>query len=1028
MYDNLAFIDINERRDNNIDMIRVRCIHAFLFLWELRYIAARGVMFALGIAHGYAFALHATGRLGCAWYATWFFLSTILSPICMSVCFSIRLLRRMAEVICSTWNRTVEICDGADEIARRTRHGISLSILFFVSGLSSVICCIFWRQSTYLINWIHWTLETPWFVCIAAIWSIFVAIVMTCIWNLPKYNLLKLLLLASVVLYWLMAGCENFNWASLCGIILCFCSICLVLFPLIKVDYRAEKTASPDRVGRRLLYRHAADYIRERAGKEFLKGISVAVCGPWGCGKSHFINYLGTSLHYPRSGNATYASKTASPDIYMGEFVECKVDLWQSSDNMAMWNDIASALASAISGRSLFGVKRCGLSVDGIAKVLHLPYASLLEAIMQIMTTGSSGSQASVDVLESRIRKSGKAYVLILENLDRCPKHKMETFFPLIERLRAISGLVTICGIAQESIVQEYDDTRNVFNSIPANLIKVFDVILPIPVVSQKYTKSFLLYLVEQYGKSCPNLARWIHEQKLRFDTPRQMEHIINHLALMDRCYFRSGESESFLSRTVGSNGRAHSSFYMSILQVLYPDYAELLQKTKSPHKLLLSSISYLGIDQREDIFEEERFFDEYDEEEEENADNYKDVLSKQVYASAVSLCEKYASSSLFVSLINEINKLSRREMSYVVKQDYLNISNLSKKECKQVEQHFAASGKPLLEVIRDVFREEYMEVDELGLYRDVLTYAMRHPGNPVCKQMIEKCVEDDVIKDDGIVHEYLQTGYLLFKLFKIAVELYEGKALQVHSEDDNSEEWINGLLEKLLPNITLAALGEVLVVLTSEYVFSAKCPEVEFCDNETNSAYREFRRVVRMILSEEEQKEFRKRALALLSPCFAERFCRRLLYSYRGISKYYDLFLKLWRENNKQLEEGVEKCISSSETSRYASLYRLPNLLGMLIVYMETEIDVDEIKNYISSLSGVWVCLESKIRDPKQIPESWIIRRWNKLIEVINEDIKICDEKLKMDNNEFEKKYLDEQKKQLGLILLNIQQWENFV
>lgn len=609
--------------------------------------------------------------------------------------------------------------------------------------VAAVLCGVFWQQCDWLHDGMRVVLASSLGVSVAVILSLCSLLLLFVVLSHSKAGYLWPLLLGPVVFFWLLAGGEHFCWDSLYGVFWCLGAFLLVFLPTLRREGEPERPAHPDTVGRRLLYRRMGSRIRYLVGMSAQKGVTVVVTGPWGSGKSHFINYLAYSLGY------LYHPREKDPmmeNAYLGRFKVCSVDLWRSKDKEAMWNDIAAALASVISGRTVQLINRWRSLVTELLQALHLPVFSLADAILQLVTTGVDASAAAESVLARRINYPKNAYILVLDNLDRCDREKVEALFPLIERLRRIRGLVTICAIAPDALERRCGHEGHPGFSVAQSLLKVFDVSLPLPKVSVKYTVPFLLRLLTDLKLDCPNLRLWILRQQLRFDTPRQMENIVQQLGLLDNCYLRrwnEGDSERMPDDSLRM--KLDAAFYMSALRVVAPSLAGVLERYQHPSSLLQRTLACLNMPPSQSG----------------RAETQRAELVKEWGAGA----EEIFRSDLLQSLMEALGRLDEESLSYATEQAYLRMSALTEKESSEVLDCCVREELSPCDALSECFPHEFLPEEESALYWGVLEYALHTSHRTTSMQYVDKCLNQDILLQAGSYRELVHSPELLMHL-----------------------------------------------------------------------------------------------------------------------------------------------------------------------------------------------------------------------------------------------------------------------
>lgn len=717
------------------------------------------------------------------------------------------------------WAKPVEercrncVADMLEADGFRSAERFSNLFYFMAIGLmivASVLCGIFWQQCGWLHVGMQRVLASPFGLSVALCISF--ACLLGVVLKRPQSGVLWPVLMGPVLFFWLLAAGEHFCWESLYGVFLCLGALLLLFFPFLRKREEVVRRAEPDIIGRRLLYQRMGSRIRYLLDSSSQRGVTVVVTGAWGSGKSHFINYLASSLqelYVPRGDDERLE------DVYVGRFTVCSVDLWRSKDKEAMWNDIAAALAAAISGRQVLLLNRWRLLATEFLQAFHLPVFSLADTILRVVTSGVDDAASAEGALERRINYPKNAYILVLDNLDRCDQGKVEALFPLIERLRRIRGLVTICAIAPEVLAHQCERYHGSGYSFTQSLLKVFDVSLPLPKVPVKYVNPFLLREVENLKLKCPHIRGWIQRQKLRFDTPRQMENIIHQLGLLDNCYLSRDDEEEYEFLEDDSELRIiDAAFYMAALRVAAPTLAGVLERAANPTLLLSRTKDLWGAlppDVPVDMAENSGVWTEWCE-----------------------VLDDFRQSELLKSLVEVLSELDTESLTYAIEQAYLRMSALTRRECRDVIKLHTEKNVTPRAALKLCFPKDFIPVEEEALYRSVLEYALKraeYTGSYI--RYVEECLENDIIPEHGHYHIYAHSPEILMQLID-AVYCINSQS------SDHYEEW-KSLLGDYLKQTDTQVLCVVLNELAGEV---GSADELPLLWEYGRHLYRERRRV----------------------------------------------------------------------------------------------------------------------------------------------------------------------------------------
>lgn len=626
-------------------------------------------------------------------------------------------------------------------------HYVYLPLLYLCIVLmisASVFCGFFLFEWEWLKTQVLMVLQSPILVCLSVIASISILCGLLVLRHRAIIAILWPALLSPVLAFWAFAYAVGFYWKALLGVAWSLGIIAFLIFPLLRWNVGPRHQGKPDTLGRRMLYRRIGSRLRVliEAHNKQGSGITVAVCGPWGSGKSHFINYLAYTL-WDRCKDPDMKSI----DCYKGRFTVCSVDLWRCPDKESMWGDIASTLASAISGYAVGLNNRLSSRLLNALHAFRFPGDSLIKSILQLVSTGSDGAGISEKVLNSRIAFPRRAYVLVLDNLDRCDPQIVNALFPVMERLKRIRGLITICALAREELEKRVTNYHNSLNDYGDTLIKVFDLMVTLPSIPIRHARAFMLRMADAQAMQCPNLKEWIMRQQLEFDTPRQMENVVNQLSMLDNCYLlRLRPEGGKVQRYSEYQQRFDAVFYVAALRGIFPGVVAVLEKSERPMVLIqLARTSFATVVGNEYQLKNGEFPEAWGIAAGENVD-----------------------SRLLRSLLVSLADCSEKDLKEALQQSYLRLTALSASECRQVIDCALNSYRKPSAALNFSYSKEYTEEEEPALYRSVLEYALNDESsleNKLRQNYIKSCLRYDILPDKGRYREYLTSAELLFRL-----------------------------------------------------------------------------------------------------------------------------------------------------------------------------------------------------------------------------------------------------------------------
>lgn len=616
----------------------------------------------------------------------------------------------------------------------------------------SIVCGIYgpsWLKETWVAQW----LENPFgVVCYMLLCSVGAMGIML---SLGRFRWPLISVICSLLLYIPLTAAYllDFRWDALLPVGVCMIAAVSMLSIILPPRPRPFRKPSDDYLGRRLLYISTGAEIKRLLKEKEGCGVSVLVSGPWGIGKSHFINFLVYTL-LPQAENwlrRPLFAQDSQPEDDM-EFVATSVDVWKSAANgsRTMWQDVADALSSAISGKSPEGKNKWRENLFQLLRLINIPTPTFAEDVLSMVTSGVGGDISHESAISKRIRESGKRYILILDNLDRCDERKRVSLFPLIERLKRIEGLVTICGFSVEETLKLKPQSN-----IQGALLKIFDISITIPPAEKKYMDAYMAHLVDAYGENgCPHFRSWMRRQSLPFTTPREIETVVRSLCYLERNYlsFLPQPVDFFASITIPL---ADVIFYVEVLRRLFPEWAMKLAAADNFRALLEHWHGAIKTDKIKDKTSA-------NEDEHGNAIARKGLFEKELM--------DLHDDALLRALILIMNKCEDSYLSAAINQSYLHVKTAPEPICRQVLEVFRTGhhSEPL-SAIRSFFGPAINnKVEEVPLYADILAYAYTQMQDADI-DYIRACIGQDIQREGTPYAEmYLKSQELILRMLNL--------------------------------------------------------------------------------------------------------------------------------------------------------------------------------------------------------------------------------------------------------------------
>lgn len=198
-----------------------------------------------------------------------------------------------------------------------------------------------------------------------------------------------------------------------------------------------QVTPAPDYLNRKEIYRSLTEEIRCMAnrclnGEKNAQGVNVALCSPWGSGKSHFLSHL--------CNLASHGDPESKG--WQNSFIVKRIDIWKASEEKELWESVNEALIYAVledkKARLFYAEKTFVHSLLSVTV-----YGGVAQDIYDLIY--HKGDNYSVRRINECIEK--KRVLLIFEDLERAKPHMLMALLSLIDRLRKISNLVSVCSV-----------------------------------------------------------------------------------------------------------------------------------------------------------------------------------------------------------------------------------------------------------------------------------------------------------------------------------------------------------------------------------------------------------------------------------------------------------------------------------------------------------------------------------------------------------------------------------------------------
>lgn len=310
----------------------------------------------------------------------------------------------------------------------------------------------------------------------------------------------------------------------------CFSLIILIYGVYINSTTKQQKepTIKPpsDLLYRSRLFNRTQLQIRKLA-YDNMNGLTIGICGPWGSGKTFFIDSLLAYLSRP------VVSQQAKKEQWNEEFTICKkVELWSASSLADAWNRIIHALHIGIFNR------------PPICNAKAKKLLSFLTALSSNQTAAHELIELILPEFEDLHLKSivnkmkDRKLVLVIDDLERADFAIIQAMLPLFERLKRLPNLIVICAIAEDELKQIFQKNKTNAEFAHGHLNKLFDLRIEIPTLPYTAIENFQDNLFIEKYKDCPMVKSFLAKYPLRFNSARQMVRVVDKLASVEHQYF----------------------------------------------------------------------------------------------------------------------------------------------------------------------------------------------------------------------------------------------------------------------------------------------------------------------------------------------------------------------------------------------------------------------------------------------------------------------------------------------------------
>jgi hypothetical protein len=202
----------------------------------------------------------------------------------------------------------------------------------------------------------------------------------------------------------------------------------------VPVDIPIEKEAE-DALGRAA---SAKAFARQVIALDASRGLVVGVLGPWGSGKTSFIN-----LSRPEFAHAGVQIFDFNPWLFSG--AEQLVDFFFGE--LGAWLKLRKGLGDIARDLTEYGAALGGFAWLPVAGPWVGRASALLKLIRGILGTPKSGVRARRTKLESALAKIGKPILVVLDDVDRLTTTEIKHVFRLVRLTGSFPNIIYLVAL-----------------------------------------------------------------------------------------------------------------------------------------------------------------------------------------------------------------------------------------------------------------------------------------------------------------------------------------------------------------------------------------------------------------------------------------------------------------------------------------------------------------------------------------------------------------------------------------------------
>lgn len=334
--------------------------------------------------------------------------------------------------------------------------------------------------------------------------------------------------LVSVIICWIYYKYENcYNIYILTALAIFALAYLIRAFSCKKDEDKSFNNDKEDLLYRSRLFNRTQLQIRQLAHDNKM-GLTIGISGPWGSGKTFFINNLLRNLSQRSQKSDT------SGLIWEGSFVICdKVGLWSAANIDDAWERIICALHKGIFGKKPLDIRWIRKLLSYLISLITPAQGAAYELIRLVLPDFHN---EQLHHLKKRMNE--RKVVLVFDDLERADFSIVQAMLPLFERLKKLPNLIVICAVAEDELKQIFQKNKTNAEFAHGHLNKLFDLRIEIPILPYTAIENFQDNLFIEKYKDCPMVKSFLKKYPLRFNSARQMVRVIDKLASIELQYF----------------------------------------------------------------------------------------------------------------------------------------------------------------------------------------------------------------------------------------------------------------------------------------------------------------------------------------------------------------------------------------------------------------------------------------------------------------------------------------------------------